>query len=75
VLTGADVQPSHYRKPEGFAVMLGIKDYAEANRIFNALAEKGTVQIPLEDTFWATGFGMLVDRFGIPWIINCGKAA
>jgi PhnB protein len=43
VLTGADVPPSHYRKPEGFSVMLGIKDYTEAKRIFNALAENGSV--------------------------------
>lgn len=75
VLQGADAQPEHYQKPQGFSVMLGIKDPAEAERIFHALAENGTVQMQLQQTFWAARFGMLVDRFGIPWIINCGKAA
>ncbi|MFZ0771633.1 MAG: VOC family protein [Candidatus Sulfotelmatobacter sp.] len=74
VLTGADAQPEHYQKPQGFSVMLGIQPPAEAERIFHALAENGTVQIPLQETFWAIRFGMLVDRFGIPWIVNCGKA-
>jgi PhnB protein len=55
--------------------MLGIKDPAEAERIFQALADNGTVRMPLQETFWAVRFGMLVDRFGIPWIINCSKPA
>jgi PhnB protein len=75
VLMGADVPPDGYRKPQGFSVMLGIKDPSEAERIFHALAENGTVQMPLQETFWAVRFGMLVDRFSIPWLINCGKAA
>jgi len=75
VLTGADVPPEHYRKPQGFSVMIGLKDPAEAERLFNALAGNGTVQMPLQKTFWATRFGMLIDRFGVPWMINCEKAA
>ena len=75
VLTGADVPPDHYQKPQGFSVMVGIKDQAQAERIFHGLAENGTVQIPLQETFWAARFGMLIDRFGIPWMISCGKAA
>lgn len=39
--------------------------------IFNALAEGGKIQMPLEKTFWAERFGMAVDKFGTPWIINC----
>jgi PhnB protein len=73
LLTGADVSPEHYQKPQGFSVTLGIKDPADAERMFHALAENGTVQMPLQETFWALRFGMLVDRFGIPWMINCGK--
>ena len=38
-------------------------------------AEGGNVTMPLEQTFWAERFGMLVDRFGIPWMINCEKPA
>jgi PhnB protein len=50
---------------------IGLKDPAEAERIFKGLAEGGSIQMPLEKTFWAAKFGMLVDRFGIPWMINC----
>jgi PhnB protein len=52
-------------------VTLGIDEPAEAERIFHALAEKGTVRMPIQQTFWAQRFGMLVDRFGTPWMINC----
>jgi PhnB protein len=73
VLQGADTPPNHYQKPQGISVSLDIKDTAEAERIFHALAENGTVQMPIQETFWALRFGMLVDRFGIPWMINCAK--
>lgn len=74
-LMGADVPPDRYEKPHGFSMSLGIKDQAEAERIFHALAEKGTVTMPLQQTFWAVRFGMLIDQFGIPWMINCGPDA
>ena len=54
---------------------LGVDTPAEAERIFNALAEEGTVRMPLEETFWAQRFGMLSDQFGTPWMINCEKGA
>jgi PhnB protein len=50
-----------------------MKDIADAERIFHALAKGGTVVMPLEKTFWADRFGVLTDRFGIPWTINCGE--
>jgi PhnB protein len=56
---------------KGITVSLGIDDPAEAERIFGALAEGGTVQMPIQQTFWAARFGMLTDRFGTPWMINC----
>ena len=43
--------------------------------MFHALSEKGTVQMPIQETFWAARFGMLVDKFGTPWMVNCEKAA
>jgi uncharacterized glyoxalase superfamily protein PhnB len=46
---------------------------AEAERLFNALAKGGSVRMALEETFWAHKFGMLTDRFGTPWMINCEK--
>jgi PhnB protein len=75
VLEGCDAMPGEYKKPQSFCVMLRPKDAAEAERIFTALAENGTVQIPFGETFWALRFGHVVDRFGMPWIINCEKAA
>ena len=73
LLTGADAPPNYYQEPQGFHVALGLEDVAEAERIFKALAENGAVQMALQETFWAARFGMLVDRFGIPWMVNCSK--
>lgn len=63
-----------YKQPQGISVMLQISHQAEAERIFAALAEKGKVRMPIQQTFWAARFGMLVDQFGIPWMINCEQA-
>jgi PhnB protein len=75
VLTGADVPPSSYEKPQGFAIQLNIDNPNEAEQIFNTLSEGGTIQLPLQQTFWAERYGMATDRFGTPWEINCGKAS
>ena len=75
VLEGCDASPGEYKKPQSFCVMFRPKNAAEADRIFSALAEDGTVQIPIAETFWALRFGMVVDRFGMPWLINCEKPA
>jgi PhnB protein len=74
VLMGSDAPPEMFQQPQGFSVALQIKDPREAERVFAALAEKGTVRMPLEETFWAARFGMLVDQFGIPWMVNCQAA-
>jgi PhnB protein len=71
ILTGGDAPPGHYQKPQGISVLLQVGAVPEAERIFAALAENGVVQMPIERTFWAARFGMLVDRFGTPWLINC----
>jgi len=75
VLEGCDAPPGEYKKPQSFCVMLRPKDSAEADHIFKALSEGGTVQIPIGETFWAARFGMVVDRFGMPWLINYEKPA
>jgi PhnB protein len=54
-----------------FCMSIGLKDTEEAKRIFAALTEGGSVQMPIGPTFWAAMFGMGVDRFGIPWMVNC----
>ncbi len=75
VLMGSDAPPERYEKPQGFSVSLQIADPADAERIFRALSDNGKVQMPLQQTFWASCFGMLVDRFGIPWMVSCERAA
>ena len=71
VLMGGDVAPDRYEEPRGFSLSLQIASTAEAERIFQDLAEAGRILMPLAETFWAARFGMVVDRFGIPWMINC----
>jgi PhnB protein len=75
VLMGSDAPPDRYEPMKGITVTLGFDDPAEAERIFNALADGATVQMPIQQTFWAARFGMLVDRFGAPWMINCEQRA
>jgi len=70
---GSDAPPERYQKTQGIALQLNLSDPVEAERIFQGLAENGTVQTPLQETFWALRFGVLVDQFGIPWLINCEK--
>jgi PhnB protein len=53
ILAGVDAPPESYQKPQGFSVTLNLDDPAEADRIFKAPAENGTVQMPLQATFWA----------------------
>lgn len=75
LLMASDSPGDHYEKPQGTYVSLNVEKAAEGERIFNALAQDGTVKMPFEKTFWAAGgFGMLVDRFGIPWMVNCEHA-
>jgi len=70
VLQGADAPPGQFTRPAGFCVALHFETAAEGEKVFNALAPGGTVQMPYQSTFWAKGFGMLIDRFGTPWILN-----
>jgi PhnB protein len=70
-IMGSDAPPAYYKEPQGIDISINLNDPQEADRIFNALAENGTVRMPIQKTFWASRFGMLVDRFGIPWMVNC----
>jgi PhnB protein len=71
ILMGSDAPPERYEKPQGFSVSLQIKDPDEAERVFHALGENGHISMPIQPTFWSIRFGMLVDQFGIAWMINC----
>ena len=71
VVMASDAPPGHYEKPQGMSISISLNDRAKAESIFNALAEGGKTLMPFAKTFWASGFGMCVDRFGIPWMVNC----
>jgi len=61
-----------YEGMKGFSVSFGCPTAAEAKRVYDLLADGGRVTMPMDKTFWAEAFGMLVDKFGTPWIINGG---
>lgn len=73
-LMGSDAPPDRYQRPQGFSVSLSVASAKDAERLFSGLADGGTVVMPLQKTFWSPGFGMAVDRFGIPWMINAEQA-
>ena len=72
-LQGSDPAPGSYEPPRGFSITLNPSE-GDAERLFTELAEGGTVRMPLQKTFWAVRFGVLTDRFGIPWVINSEKS-
>ena len=74
VIMGSDAPPGHFEQPKGFSVTIQLTEPAEADRIFQRLSEGATVTMPIQQTFWASRFGMLVDRFGTPWMVNCQAA-
>lgn len=69
----SDAPADRYEVPKGIGVTLNFKDAAEGERIFTALSEGGQVDMPFQATYWSSGFGMCRDRFGIPWMVNCGE--
>lgn len=78
-LMGADIPPEfgpNIDKPKnGFDVTYHTEVAAEAKRVYDALVEGGTAQMPFGETFWSPGYGNLIDKFGIPWMVNTIPAA
>jgi PhnB protein len=74
LLMASDAPPGRQHPQSGFSVSLNVDTPAEAERIYAALSEGGTVQMPLEETFFAHRFAMFDDKFGIPWMVVCAKA-
>ena len=72
-LMGSDAPAGYYSSPAGMHVHLGPSSLEEAERVWSQLSEGATVFMPLDKTPWAERFGMLIDRFGTPWIINYDK--
>ncbi len=73
-LMGGDSPMGRHSKPQGFCVNIAVSSPAEAERVFAGLAKGGTITMPMAETFWARRFGMLTDKFGTPWMVNCEKA-
>lgn len=71
VLMASDSPPGMFEAAAGTACSLQVDDPADARRVFEALSEGGMVFMPFGPTDWAEAFGMVKDRFGIPWMVNC----
>jgi PhnB protein len=70
-LMASDAPGDMFKPAQGLYVSLQVDSVEEAERIWAALSEGGTAEMPLGETFWAKRFGMCTDRFGTPWMINC----
>ena len=69
-LFGSDSPTPEPNPPHGFHVSIAVDSEADGQRVFRELSAGGQVVMPFEKTFWSPGFGMLVDRFGTPWMVN-----
>lgn len=69
MMLASDGRSQGQPKFEGFSLSATAKDEAEAERVFNALADGGQVQLPLGKTFFSPAFGMVADRFGVSWMV------
>ena len=73
LLMGSDSPPDRFQKPQGFSVNINCSSPEEADRVFSALSDGAQITMPIQETFWAKRFGMLTDRFGQSWMVNCEK--
>ena len=73
LVLASDSPPDRYEPPRGIYVSLQVPAVTDGGRIFRGLADGGSVTMPFEPTFWASRFGMVTDRFGIPWMVNCAR--
>lgn len=71
LLMGSDAPPDRYRRPQGFAITLNVDTPEDAERYYAALSPGGTVEMAMQETFFARRFAMFTDRFGVPWMISC----
>lgn len=70
LLMGSDDPTGAFDGVRGMQVNFAAGDVAEAERVFRALADGGEVTMPLGETFWSPAFGVCMDTFGIPWMVN-----
>ncbi len=72
-IMASDAPPGRVGGLSGFSINIGVDTAEEAERLFKALSEKAEICMPIGETFWAVRFGMLVDQFGVSWMVNCEK--
>ena len=70
-LMDSDASPEHYNKPQGSSVMLRVDTPEQAEKAFKGLSDGATIKMPMDKTFFAKKFGMLVDKFGTHWMVIC----
>jgi PhnB protein len=70
----SDGRPDTVSADGNIALSLSTRDQTEGTRVFDKLAQGGTVDMPLQDTFWGARFGVLKDKYGIEWMVNCDKS-
>ncbi len=75
ILMASDDPTGNFERVQGMHVNYTCADVGEAKRVFDALAEGGQVTMPMGETFWSPMFGMCVDRFGTPWMVNADAPA
>lgn len=73
LIQGSDAPGGRYNKPAGFMVTVSLDDVDKAHHVFKELVKDGVETMAIQETFWAKAFGMLTDRFGIPWMVNVDK--
>lgn len=66
-----DMRPEAGDKGGNISLAIGLNDVQKARTMFDNLADGGSITMPLDKTFWAEAFGMLTDKFGINWMVNC----
>ena len=66
-----DARPDAASGGGNISLAIGLNDFARAKQIFENLAKDGSVFLPLEKTYWAEAFGMVTDKFGVKWMVNC----
>ena len=72
-IMGSDVPGDYaagFKQGNNFSISINAGDKAEADRLFLALSEGGTITMPMNQTFWGAYFGMFTDKFGINWMVN-----
>lgn len=70
IIHASDAPPGRYFRPQGFAISVAASGIEEGQAAFDTLAQGGHVFMPFAPTFFSAGFGMLADRYGVPWMVT-----